>query len=183
MFTYIKTQFEKYWNNPYLYYDVLDPDDMSFFGVTTLVSMFMVAALIIVGIINLAGGIPMPKLIGLSMIISGVISAAFGIVYGVTSSKVQEDWPDEFDQYDPNNIMVMVSVINEALFSGFFFVMLVICLVGWFFTTVFYSFPMLVIKMFTKPKRPQKPKNTEKKNIKKIVELTNQFTRYKRARI
>lgn len=183
MFTYIKTQFQKYWNNLYLYYDVVDADEMSFFGVVSLVSMFMMAALITIGIITLAGGIPMPKLIGLLMLISGVISGSFGIVYGVTSSKVQEDWPDEFDQYDPNNIMVMVSVINEALFSGFFFVLLVMCIIGWFFTTVFYSFPMWTIKMFTKPKRLHKPKNTEKKNIKKIVELTNQFTRYKRARI
>lgn len=180
MFTYIKTQFQKYWNNPYLYYDVVDADEMSFFGVVTLVSMFMMAALITVGIITLAGGIPMPKLIGLLILISGVISGTFGIVYGVTSSKVQEDWPDEFDQYDPNNIMVMVSVINESLFSGFFFVMLVICIVSCFFTTVFYSFPMWIIKMFTRPKRP---KNADKKNIKKIVELTSQFTRYKRARI
>jgi hypothetical protein len=76
--------------------------------------------------------------------------------------------------------MVMVSVINESLFSGFFFVMLVICIVSWFFTTVFYSFPMWIIKMITKPKRP---KNADKKNIKKIVELTSQFTRYKKARI
>lgn len=180
MFTYIKTQFQKYWNNPYLYYDVVDPDSMSFFGVVTLVSMLMMATLITIGIITLAGGIPMPKLIGLLMLISGVISGTFGIVYGVTSSKVQEDWPDEFDQYDPNNIMVMVSVINEALFSGFLFVLLAICIVGWFFTTVFYSIPMWIIKMLTKPKRP---KNTDKKNIKKIVELTSQFTRYKRARI
>ena len=180
MFTYIKTQFQKYWNNPYLYYDVVDADDMSFFGVVTLVSMFMMAALITIGIITLAGGMPLPKLIGLLMLISGVISGTFGIVYGVTSSKVQEDWPDEFDQYDPNNIMVMVSVINESLFSGFFFVLLVICIVGWFFTTVFYSAPMWIIKILTKPKRPKK---AQKKNINKIVELTSQFARYKRARI
>ena len=180
MFTYIKTQFQKYWNNPYLYYDVVDADEMSFFGVATLASMFMMAALITIGIITLTGGIPMPSLVGILMIVSGVISGTFGIIYGVTSSKVQEDWPDEFDQYNPNNIMVMVSVINESLFSGFFFVMLVICIVSCFFTTVFYSFPMWIIKMITKPKRP---KNADKKNIKKIVELTSQFARYKKARI
>lgn len=179
MFTYIKNQFQKYWNNPYLYYDVVDPDEMSFFGVTTLVSMFMMAILITIGIINLVGSIPMPKFIGILMVISGVISGTFGIIYGVTSSKVQEDWPEVFDQYNPNNIMVMVSVINESLFSGFFFVMLVICIVSWFFTTVFYSFPMWIIKMFTKPKKSNK---TEKNNN-KILELTNQFTRYKSARI
>lgn len=180
MFTYIKTQFQKYWNNPYLYYDVVDVDEMSFFGVVTLASMFMMAALIIIGIITLTGCIPMPSLVGILMIVSGVISGTFGIIYGVTSSKVQEDWPDEFDQYNPNNIMVMVSVINESLFSGFLFVMLAICIISCFFTTVFYSFPMLIIKMLTKPKRL---KQVQKKNINKIVELTNQFARYKKARI
>ena len=185
MFTYIKKNIQNYWNNPYLYYDVVDSDEMSFFGVVTLVSMFMMTALMVIGIVSTCGQIEaIPRWVGILMIVSAVISGTFGIIYGVTSSKVQEDWPDEFDQYDPNNIMVMVSVFFESLFSGFFFVMLVISFISCFFTSIFYSFPMWVIKFLTRPKKPKQPKKykkEQKKNINKIVELTAQFKRYKTA--
>lgn len=181
MFTYIKNNIQKYWNNPYLYYDVVDSDEMSFFGVVTLISMLMMASMLTVGIVNVCDGIPMPKIIGIIMIICSVISGTFGIIYGVTSSKVQEYWPDDFDQYDPNNIMVMVSVFFESLFSGFFFVMLAISIVICLFSTIFYSFPIWVIKLLTKPKKPNKEKR-QSKNINKIVELTTQFKKYKCAK-
>ena len=181
MFTYIKKNIQNYWNNPYLYYDVVDSDEMSFFGVVTLASMFIMASMLTVGIINVCGGIPMPKIIGIIMIICSVISGTFGIIYGVTSSKVQEYWPDDFDQYDPNNIMVMVSVFFESLFSGFFFVMLAISIVICLFSTIFYSFPIWVIKLLTRPKKPKKEKR-QSKNVNKIVELTTQFKKYKCAK-
>ena len=182
MFTYIKKNIQNYWNNPYLYYDVVGSDDMSFFGVVTLASMFMMAALMVIGIVSTCGQIEaIPRWVGILMIVSAVISGTFGIIYGVTSSKVQEYWPDDFDQYDPNNIMVMVSVFLESLFSGFFFVMLVISLVSCFFTSTFYSFPIWVIKFLTRPKKPKKEKR-KSKNINKIVELTSQFKKYKCAK-
>lgn len=182
MFTYIKKNIQNYWNNPYLYYDVVDSDEMSFFGVVTLASMFMMAALMVIGIVSTCGQIEaIPRWVGILMIISAVISTTFGIIYYNTSSKVQEYWPDDFDQYDPNNIMVMVSVFFESLFSGFFFIMLAISIVICLFSTIFYSFPIWVIKLLTRPKKPKKYKKEQKKNINKIVELTAQFKRYKTA--
>lgn len=179
MFTYIKNNIQKYWKRPYRFYDEVSSEDLTFFGVITLVSIFMSIALLTVGIVNLSGHITMPKFIGMSMIFSAVIVFGFAIVYGFASGKIQSDEYDTENEYDPNKVMVLVSLFFESLFSGFFFVMLIICIVVWFFTVLFYSLPVLIIKILTKPKMP---KELRKEAI-NANEIANRFKRYRKARI
>ena len=168
MLNYIKSQYKRLWNNPYRYYDAIDFDMMSYFGVMTLFSTFFGIALAAVGIADIAGKIEgCPMWIGIVMLILGVISVATCIVYGVLSDYLTDNW--DIDTYDPKKVLIIVDTTIMQLCSGFFVVLLAIGIVIETFTILLYSLPLMIIKAVT---------NKEPK-VSKAERIKQEFLSYK----
>lgn len=168
MLNYIKSQYKRLWNNPYRYYDVIDSDMMSYFGVMTLFSTFFGIALAAVGIADIAGKIEgCPMWIGIVMLILGVISVATCIIYGVLSDYLADEW--DIDTYDPKKVLIIVDTTIMQLCSGFFIVLLAIGIVIETFTILLYSLPLMIIKAVT---------NKEPK-VSKAERIKQEFLSYK----
>ena len=168
MLNYIKSQYKRLWNNPYRYYDAIDSDMMSYFGVMTLFSTFFGIALAAVGIANIAGKIEgCPMWIGIVMLILGVISVATCIIYGVLSDYLADEW--DIDTYDPKKVLIIVDTTIMQLCSGFFIVLLAIGIIIETFTILLYSLPLMIIKAVT---------NKEPK-VSKAERIKQEFLSYK----
>lgn len=168
MLNYIKSQYKRLWNNPYRYYDAIDSDMMSYFGVMTLFSTFFGIALAAVGIANIAGKIEgCPMWIGIVMLILGVISVATCIIYGVLSDYLADEW--DIDTYDPKKVLIIVDTTIMQLCSGFFIVLLAIGIIIETFTILLYSLPLMIIKAIT---------NKEPK-VSKAERIKQEFLSYK----
>ena len=168
MLNYIKSQYKRLWNNPYRYYDAIDSDMMSYFGVMTLFSTFFGIALAAVGIANIAGKIEgCPMWIGIVMLILGVISVATCIIYGVLSEYLEDEW--HVDTYDPKKVLIIVDTTIMQLCSGFFIVLLAIGIIIETFTILLYSLPLMIIKAVT---------NKEPK-VSKAERIKQEFLSYK----
>lgn len=168
MLNYIKSQYKRLWNNPYRYYDAIDSDMMSYFGVMTLFSTFFGIALAAVGIADIAGKIEgCPMWIGIVMLILGVISVATCIIYGVLSDYLADEW--DIDTYDPKKVLIIVDTTIMQLCSGFFIVLLAIGIVIETFTILLYSLPLIIIKAVT---------NKEPK-VSKAERIKQEFLSYK----
>ena len=168
MLNYIKSQYKRLWNNPYRYYDAIDSDMMSYFGVMTLFSTFFGIALAAVGIADIAGKIEgCPMWIGIVMLILGVISVATCIIYGILSDYLADEW--DIDTYDPKKVLIIVDTTIMQLCSGFFVVLLAIGIVIETFTVLLYSLPLMIIKAVT---------NKEPK-VSKAERLKQEFLSYK----
>lgn len=168
MLNYIKSQYKRLWNNPYRYYDAIDSDMMSYFGVMTLFSTFFGIALAAVGIADIAGKIEgCPMWIGIVMLILGVISVATCIIYGVLSDYLADEW--DIDTYDPKKVLIIVDTTIMQFCSGFFIVLLAIGIVIETFTILLYSLPLMIIKAVT---------NKEPK-VSKAERLKQEFLSYK----
>ena len=168
MLNYIKSQYKRLWNNPYRYYDAIDSDMMSYFGVMTLFSTFFGIALAAVGIANIAGKIEgCPMWIGIVMLILGVISVATCIIYGVLSEYLEDEW--HVDTYDPKKVLIIVDTTIMQLCSGFFIVLLAIGIIIETFTILLYSLPLMIIKAIT---------NKEPK-VSKAERIKQEFLSYK----
>ena len=168
MLNYIKSQYKRLWNNPYRYYDAIDSDMMSYFGVMTLFSTFFGIALAAVGIAGIAGKIEGCSLwISIVMLILGVISIATCIIYGVLSEYLADEW--DVDTYDPKKVLIIVDTTIMQLCSGFFIVLLAIGIVIETFTVLLYSLPLMIIKAVT---------NKEPK-VSKAERIKQEFLSYK----
>lgn len=168
MLNYIKSQYKRLWNNPYRYYDAIDSDMMSYFGVMTLFSTFFGIALAAVGIADIIGKIEgCPMWIGIVMLILGVISVATCIIYGVLSDYLADEW--DIDTYDPKKVLIIVDTTIMQLCSGFFIVLLAIGIVIETFTILLYSLPLMIIKAVT---------NKEPK-VSKAERIKQEFLSYK----
>lgn len=168
MLNYIKSQYTRLWNNPYRYYDAIDSDMMSYFGVMTLFSTFFGIALAAVGIADIAGKIEgCPMWIGIVMLILGVISVATCIIYGILSDYLADEW--DIDTYDPKKVLIIVDTTIMQLCSGFFVVLLAIGIVIETFTILLYSLPLMIIKAVT---------NKEPK-VSKAERIKQEFLSYK----
>lgn len=168
MLNYIKSQYKRLWNNPYRYYDAIDSDMMSYFGVMTLFSTFFGIALAAVGIADITGKIEgCPMWIGIVMLILGVISVATCIIYGVLSDYLADEW--DIDTYDPKKVLIIVDTTIMQLCSGFFIVLLAIGIVIETFTILLYSLPLMIIKAVT---------NKDPK-VSKAERLKQEFLSYK----
>ena len=168
MLNYIKSQYKRLWNNPYRYYDAIDSDMMSYFGVMTLFSTFFGIALAAIGIAGITGKIEnCPMWIGIVMTVLGVISVATCIVYGVLSDYLADNW--DIDTYDPKKVLIIVDTTIMQLCSGFFIVLLAIGIVIETFTILLYSLPLMIIKAVT---------NKEPK-VSKAERLKQEFLSYK----
>lgn len=168
MLNYIKSQYKRLWNNPYRYYDAIDSDMMSYFGVMTLFSTIFGIALAAVGIADITGKIEgCPMWIGIVMLILGVISVATCIIYGVLSDYLADEW--DIDTYDPKKVLIIVDTTIMQLCSGFFIVLLAIGIVIETFTVLLYSLPLMIIKAVT---------NKEPK-VSKAERIKQEFLSYK----
>ena len=168
MLNYIKSQYKRLWNNPYRYYDAIDSDMISYFGVMTLFSTIFGIALAAVGIADITGKIEgCPMWIGIVMLILGVISVATCIIYGVLSDYLADEW--DIDTYDPKKVLIIVDTTIMQLCSGFFIVLLAIGIVIETFTVLLYSLPLMIIKAVT---------NKEPK-VSKAERIKQEFLSYK----
>lgn len=168
MLNYIKSQYKRLWNNPYRYYDAIDSDMMSYFGVMTLFSTFFGIALAAVGIADIAGKIEgCPMWIGIVMLILGVISVATCIIYGVLSEYLADEY--HVDTYDPKKVLIIVDTTIMQLCSGFFIILLAIGIVIETFTILLYTIPLMIIKAIT---------NKEPK-VSKAERIKQEFLSYK----
>ena len=165
MLKYIKSQYSKFWTNPYLYYDIISSDMMSYFGVMTLFSTFFGIALGAVGIAKLTGsdGLDyLPVWGAIVMIVLGVITIATCIIYGILADYLADNWG--IDKYDPKKILMMVDTTIMQLCSGFFVVLLALGIVIESFTLLLYTLPLTIIKIATK--KNNTPENTKADRIK-----------------
>lgn len=170
MLKYIKSQYTRLWNNPYRYYDAIDSDSLSYFGVMTLFSTIFSLILIVLGIAKLtdnSGLSSLPVWAGIVVIVLGVISVATCIIYGVLSDYLADEL--DIDTYDPKKVLVIVDTTIMQLCSGFFIVLLAIGIVIETFTILLYTLPLMVIKAIT---------NKEPK-ISKAERLKQEFLSYK----
>jgi membrane-anchored glycerophosphoryl diester phosphodiesterase (GDPDase) len=170
MLKYIKSQYTRLWNNPYRYYDAIDPDLMSYFGVMTFFSTIFGLFLAGVGIGKLTDNnvlTSLPEWAAIVMIVLGVISIATCIIYGVLSDYLAEEW--NIDTYDPKKVLIIVDTTIMQLCSGFFIVLLAIGIVIETFTILLYSLPLMIIKAIT---------NKEPK-VSKAERLKREFLSYK----
>ena len=170
MLNYIKSQYTRLWNNPYRYYDAIDPDLMSYFGVMTLFSTIFGLILIALGIAKLTDNSALtnlPAWVAIVTIVLGVISVATCIIYGVLSDYLAEEW--DVDTYDPKKVLIIVDTTIMQLCSGFFIVLFAIGIVIETFTILLYTLPLMIIKAIT---------NKEPK-ISKAERLKQEFLSYK----
>lgn len=170
MLNYIKSQYTRLWNNPYRYYDAVDPDLMSYFGVMTFFSTIFGLILAGVGIAKLTDNSALtnlPAWVGIVMIVLGVISVATCIIYGVLSDYLADEW--DIDTYDPKKVLIIVDTTIMQLCSGFFIVLLAIGIVIETFTILLYTLPLMIIKAIT---------NKEPK-VSKAERLKQEFLSYK----
>lgn len=170
MLNYIKFQYTKLWNNPHRYYDAIDSDSLSYFGVMTLFSTIFGLILIALGIAKLTDNsalINLPAWVAIVTIVLGVISVATCIIYGVLSDYLAEEW--YVDTYDPKKVLIIVDTTIMQLCSGFFIVLLAIGIVIETFTILLYTLPLMIIKAIT---------NKEPK-ISKAERLKQEFLSYK----
>lgn len=170
MLKYIKSQYTRLWNNPYRYYDAIDSDSLSYFGVMTLFSTIFSLILIGVGIIKLTDNsalTTLPAWVGIVLIVLGVISVATCIIYGVLSDYLADEW--DIDTYDPKKVLIIVDTTIMQLCSGFFIVLLAIGIVIETFTILLYTLPLMIIKAIT---------NKEPK-VSKAERLKQEFLSYK----
>lgn len=170
MLNYIKSQYTKLWNNPRRYYDAIDSDSLSYFGVMTLFSTIFGLILIALGIAKLTDNsalINLPAWVAIVTIVLGVISVATCIIYGVLSDYLAEEW--YVDTYDPKKVLIIVDTTIMQLCSGFFIVLLAIGIVIETFTILLYTLPLMIIKAIT---------NKEPK-ISKAERLKQEFLSYK----
>lgn len=170
MLNYIKSQYTRLWNNPYRYYDAVDPDLMSYFGVMTFFSTIFGLILTGVGIAKLTDNsalTTLPTWVGIVMIVLGVISVATCIIYGVLSEYLENEW--NVDTYDPKKVLIIVDTTIMQLCSGFFIVLLAIGIVIETFTILLYSLPLMIIKAVT---------NKEPK-VSKAERIKQEFLSYK----
>lgn len=170
MLKYIKSQYTRLWNNPHRYYDEIDSDSLSYFGVMTFFSIIFGLILIALGIAKLtdnSGLSSLPVWAAIVVIVLGVISVATCIIYGVLS----EDLADEYyvDTYDPKKVLIIVDTIIMQLCSGFFIVLLAIGIVIETFTILLYILPLMIIKAII---------NKEPK-VSKVERLKQEFLSYK----
>lgn len=170
MLKYIKSQYTRLWNNPYRYYDAIDSDSLSYFGVMTLFSTIFGLILIALGIAKLtdnSGLSSLPTWAGIVVIVLGVISVATCIIYGVLSDYLADEW--NIDTYDPKKVLIIVDTTIMQLCSGFFIVLLAIGIVIETFTILLYTLPLMIIKAIT---------NKEPK-VSKAERLKQEFLSYK----
>lgn len=170
MLKFIKSQYTRLWNNPYLYYDAIDSDSMSYFGVMTLFSTIFGLTLTGIGIAKLAdnsGLVALPVWVGIVMIVLGVISVATCIIYGVLSDYLADEW--DVDTYDPKKVLIIVDTTIMQLCSGFFIILLAIGIVIETFTILLYTLPLIIIKAIT---------NKEPK-VSKAERIKQEFLSYK----
>lgn len=170
MLKYIKSQYTRLWNNPYRYYDAIDPDLMSYFGVMTFFSTIFGFILIGLGIAKLTDNSALtnlPAWVAIVTIVLGVISVATCIIYGVLSDYLAEEW--DVDTYDPKKVLIIVDTTIMQLCSGFFIVLLAIGIVIETFTILLYTLPLMIIKAIT---------NKEPK-VSKAERLKQEFLSYK----
>ncbi|MBO7079755.1 MAG: hypothetical protein J6W64_08115 [Bacilli bacterium] len=170
MLNYIKSQYTRLWNNPYRYYDAVDPDLMSYFGVMTFFSTIFGLILTGVGIAKFTGNAGLANLpvwAAIIMIVLGVISVATCIIYGVLSEYLEDEW--HVDTYDPKKVLIIVDTTIMQLCSGFFIVLLAIGIIIETFTILLYSLPLMIIKAIT---------NKEPK-VSKAERIKQEFLSYK----
>ena len=170
MLKYIKSQYIRLWNSPYHYYDAIDSDSMSYFGVMTFFSTIFGLLLAGVGIGKLIDNsvlTSLPVWAAIVLIVFGVISVATCIIYGVLSDYLAEEW--DVDTYDPKKVLIIVDTTIMQLCSGFFIVLLAICIVIETFTILLYTLPLIIIKAIT---------NKEPK-VSKAERLKQEFLSYK----
>lgn len=170
MLNYIKSQYTRLWNNPYRYYDAVDPDLMSYFGVMTFFSTIFGLILAGVGIAKLTDNSALtnlPAWVGIVMIVLGVISVATCIIYGVLSEYLADEY--HVDTYDPKKVLIIVDTTIMQLCSGFFIILLAIGIVIETFTILLYTIPLMIIKAIT---------NKEPK-VSKAERIKQEFLSYK----
>ena len=170
MLKYIKSQYTRLWNSPYHYYDAIDSDSMSYFGVMTFFSIIFGLFLAGVGIGKLIDDsvlTSLPVWAAIVMIVFGVISVATCIIYGVLSDYLADEW--DIDTYDPKKVLIIVDTTIMQLCSGFFIVLLAIGIVIETFTILLYTLPLMTIKAIT---------NKEPK-VSKAERLKQEFLSYK----
>lgn len=176
MLNYIKSQYTRLWNNPYRYYDAIDSDMTSYFGVMTLFSTFFGIALAAVGIADIAGKIEgCPMWIGIVMLILGVISVATCIIYCILSDYLADN--SYIEEYDPHKILIIVDTTIMQLCSGMFIILLAIGIVIETFTFLLYTMPLMIIKTVIKNKADTKiNKDNKVNNINKIKQEFLSYT-------
>ena len=170
MLKYIKSQYTRLWNSPYRYYDAIDPDLMSYFGVMTFFSTIFGLILIGLGIAKLTDNSALtnlPTWVAIVTIVLGVISVATCIIYGVLSDYLAEEW--DIDTYDPKKVLIIVDTTIMQLCSGFFIVLLAVGIIIETFTILLYTLPLMIIKAIT---------NKELK-VSKAERLKQEFLSYK----
>lgn len=170
MLNYIKSQYTRLWNNPYRYYDAVDPDLMSYFGVMTFFSTIFGLILAGVGIAKLTDNSALTNLpvwVGIVMIVLGVISVATCIIYVVLSEYLADEY--HVDTYDPKKVLIIVDTTIMQLCSGFFIILLAIGIVIETFTILLYTIPLMIIKAVT---------NKEPK-VSKAERIKQEFLSYK----
>ena len=170
MLNYIKSQYTRLWNNPYRYYDAVDPDLMSYFGVMTFFSTIFGLILAGVGIAKLTDNSALtnlPAWVGVVVIVLGVISVATCIIYGVLSEYLADEY--HVDTYDPKKVLIIVDTTIMQLCSGFFIILLAIGIVIETFTILLYTIPLMIIKAIT---------NKEPK-VSKAERIKQEFLSYK----
>ena len=96
MLNYIKSQYSKLWNQPFKFYNDIDYEMMSYFGVITLFSSVIGIALVAIGIANITNSLEgMPKWIGIVILVCGVISIATCIIYGILADYLADNRSEE----------------------------------------------------------------------------------------
>lgn len=172
MLKYIKSQYTRLWNNPYRYFNDVDPDLMTYFGVMAFFSTIFGLILSGVGIAKLMGngGLGnLPVWVAIVMLVLGVMTIATCIIYGVLSEYLADEW--EVDEYDPKKVLIMVDTTIMQLCSGFFILLLAIGIVFETFTVLLYTLPLIIIKAVTNKKKESK--------VSKADRIKQEFLSYK----